>query len=104
MEKGERRSNSSKIEFALYRCSDGGNEANIIPLAACATQFLVLPSTIDSQGREMPPHPRISSQPPLLSFLLCSQEMTSIDNVLKQKLNNYNLAKGQLQGLQRKKT
>lgn len=32
------------------------------------------------------------------------QEMTSIDNVMKTKLNNYNLAKGQLQQLQRKKT
>ncbi|PWN89151.1 putative VMA5-H+-ATPase V1 domain 42 kd subunit, vacuolar [Acaromyces ingoldii] len=33
-----------------------------------------------------------------------SKEMSSIDNVMKQKLNNYNLAKGQLQQLQRKKT
>lgn len=33
-----------------------------------------------------------------------SKETTSIDNVMKQKLNNYNLAKGQLQQLQRKKT
>ncbi|PWY96985.1 putative VMA5-H+-ATPase V1 domain 42 kd subunit, vacuolar [Testicularia cyperi] len=32
------------------------------------------------------------------------KELTSIDNVMKQKLNNYNLAKGQLQQLQRKKT
>ncbi|PWN53907.1 putative VMA5-H+-ATPase V1 domain 42 kd subunit, vacuolar [Violaceomyces palustris] len=33
-----------------------------------------------------------------------SKEMTSIDNVMKQKLNSYNLAKSQLQQLQRKKT
>jgi hypothetical protein len=32
------------------------------------------------------------------------QEMTSIDNVMKAKLNNYNLAKGSLVQLQRKKT
>ena len=32
------------------------------------------------------------------------QEMTSIDNVMKSKLNNYNLAKGQLTQMQRKKT
>lgn len=32
------------------------------------------------------------------------KELLSIDNVMKQKLNNYNLAKGQLQQLQRKKT
>ncbi|PWO00920.1 putative VMA5-H+-ATPase V1 domain 42 kd subunit, vacuolar [Tilletiopsis washingtonensis] len=32
------------------------------------------------------------------------KEITSIDNVMKTKLNNYNLAKGQLQQLQRKKT
>lgn len=32
-----------------------------------------------------------------------TKEMTSIDNVMKQKLNNYNLAKGQLQQLERKK-
>ena len=32
------------------------------------------------------------------------KELASIDNVMKQKLNNYNLAKGQLQQLQRKKT
>ena len=30
--------------------------------------------------------------------------MSSIDNVMKQKLNNYTLAKGQRQQLQRKKT
>jgi len=32
-----------------------------------------------------------------------SQEMTSIDNIMKAKLNNYNLAKGQLVQMQRKK-
>ena len=32
-----------------------------------------------------------------------SQEMTSIDNIMKAKLNNYNLAKGQLVQIQRKK-
>jgi V-type H+-transporting ATPase subunit C len=32
------------------------------------------------------------------------QEMTSIDNVMKTKLNNYNLSKGSLVQLQRKKT
>jgi len=32
------------------------------------------------------------------------KEMTSIDNVMKTKLNNYNLAKGSLTQLQRKKT
>lgn len=30
--------------------------------------------------------------------------MTSIDNVMKTKLQNYNLAKGSLQQMQRKKT
>ena len=30
--------------------------------------------------------------------------MTSIDNVMKTKLNNYNLAKGSLVQMQRKKT
>lgn len=30
--------------------------------------------------------------------------MTSIDNVMKSKLNNYNLAKGSLTQMQRKKT
>ena len=30
--------------------------------------------------------------------------MTSIDNVMKSKLNNYNLAKGYLVQMQRKKT
>lgn len=70
MEKGERRSNSSKIEFALYRCSDGGNEANIIPLAACATQFLVLPSTIDSGEGDAPsPSNLIPTPSPLLPSL-----------------------------------
>ncbi|KAI0662613.1 ATPase V1 complex subunit C [Cubamyces menziesii] len=33
-----------------------------------------------------------------------NKEMTSIDNVMKSKLNNYNLAKGALVQLQRKKT
>ncbi|KZW02017.1 ATPase, V1 complex, subunit C [Exidia glandulosa HHB12029] len=33
-----------------------------------------------------------------------SKEMTSIDNVMKSKLNNYNLAKGSLVQMQRKKT
>ncbi|EJF66508.1 ATPase V1 complex subunit C [Dichomitus squalens] len=33
-----------------------------------------------------------------------NKEMTSIDNVMKSKLNNYNLAKGQLTQMQRKKT
>jgi len=33
-----------------------------------------------------------------------SKEMTSIDNVMKSKLNNYNLAKGSLLQMQRKKT
>lgn len=33
-----------------------------------------------------------------------SKEMISIDNVMKSKLNSYNLAKGQLQQLQRKRT
>ncbi|KAI9057188.1 ATPase V1 complex subunit C [Trametes sanguinea] len=33
-----------------------------------------------------------------------NKEMTSIDNVMKSKLNNYNLAKGSLVQLQRKKT
>lgn len=33
-----------------------------------------------------------------------NKEMTSIDNVMKTKLNAYNLAKGQLQQLQRKRT
>ncbi|KAI0085626.1 hypothetical protein BDY19DRAFT_430040 [Irpex rosettiformis] len=33
-----------------------------------------------------------------------SKEMTSIDNVMKTKLQNYNLAKGSLQQMQRKKT
>ena len=32
-----------------------------------------------------------------------SKEMQTIDNVMKQKLNNYNLTKGQLQQLERKK-
>lgn len=32
-----------------------------------------------------------------------NQEMTSIDNIMKAKLNNYNLAKGQLLQIQRKK-
>lgn len=32
------------------------------------------------------------------------QEMTSIDNVMKAKLNSYNLAKGSLVQMQRKKT
>lgn len=32
------------------------------------------------------------------------QEMTSIDNMMKAKLNNYNLSKGSLVQLQRKKT
>lgn len=32
------------------------------------------------------------------------REVQSIDNVMKQKLQNYNIAKGQLQQLQRKKT
>lgn len=32
------------------------------------------------------------------------QEMTSIDNVMKTKLQNYNLAKGSLTQMQRKKT
>ena len=32
------------------------------------------------------------------------QEMTSIDNVMKSKLQNYNLAKGSLTQMQRKKT
>lgn len=36
--------------------------------------------------------------------LIVSQEMTSIDNVMKSKLNNYNLAKGSLVQMQRKKT
>ncbi|KAK0523062.1 Vacuolar ATP synthase subunit C, partial [Tilletia horrida] len=31
-----------------------------------------------------------------------AREVTSIDNVMKQKLNNYNVAKGQLQQLQRR--
>ncbi|KAL9939601.1 hypothetical protein V8E36_001418 [Tilletia maclaganii] len=31
-----------------------------------------------------------------------AREVTSIDNVMKQKLNNYNIAKGQLQQLQRR--
>ena len=32
------------------------------------------------------------------------KELTSIDNVMKSKLNNYNLAKGSLVQMQRKKT
>jgi len=32
------------------------------------------------------------------------QEMTAIDNALKAKLNNYNLVKGSLTQMQRKKT
>ena len=32
------------------------------------------------------------------------KEMTSIDNVMKTKLQSYNLAKGSLQQMQRKKT
>ncbi|KAI0735400.1 ATPase V1 complex subunit C [Earliella scabrosa] len=35
---------------------------------------------------------------------ILSKEMTSIDNVMKSKLNNYNLAKGSLVQMQRKKT
>ncbi len=37
-------------------------------------------------------------------WLVCLQEMTSIDNVMKTKLTNYNLAKGSLVQMQRKKT
>jgi len=33
-----------------------------------------------------------------------AKEMTSIDNIMKAKLNNYNLAKGQLVQMQRKKS
>ncbi|KAH9996568.1 ATPase V1 complex subunit C [Russula vinacea] len=36
--------------------------------------------------------------------LVKAREMTSIDNIMKAKLNNYNLAKGSLVQLQRKKT
>ena len=36
--------------------------------------------------------------------LMNAQEITSIDNVMKAKLNSYNLAKGSLTQLQRKKT
>ena len=32
-----------------------------------------------------------------------AQEITSIDNIMKAKLNNYNLAKGSLVQMQRKK-
>ena len=40
----------------------------------------------------------------ILNLNLKSQEMTSIDNAMKSKLNNYNLVKGSLTQMQRKKT
>ena len=43
-------------------------------------------------------------QHPRRCFLNHIQEMTSIDNVMKAKLNSYNLAKGSLVQMQRKKT
>jgi V-type H+-transporting ATPase subunit C len=40
---------------------------------------------------------------PLISAYAVLQEMSSIDNVMKSKLNNYNIAKGSLVQIQRKK-